>query len=299
MTDKMPLGVIELESGAMNIYAMNDFFLNFTFENEENWEAFRIMLNILLDAYRQTHPPTAITLIEGEIHIETQYKFYINADKKNKTRAQDFKVDEKEHNRIHYVEFQNKSTTKPPIQDRALEYFVLGLGKNADKMVNQIWLLASDAEAVLQKETFMNYVLKDEATNKLFPHSSGILFISLTKLSQQNDVAGELASFLLGKLTTPQHGEVNQVINAFTSSFEQFKNDKEVKNSMSMADKWRDEAREEGWEEGWEQGLEQGLEQGASRILSLIKSGLTPDEALVKILEEKKKPSPALAQSPA
>jgi len=84
-------------------------------------------------------------------------------------------------NRLKYVEFQNKATSKPPIPDRAIEYFVLSIGNNPGKIVTQIWLLASDADSVLQEETFMNYILKDEATNKVFPNSSSIMFISLTK----------------------------------------------------------------------------------------------------------------------
>ena len=48
MATKTPLGVIELESGSMDIYALDDLFLNFTFENEENWEDFRLMIRTCL-----------------------------------------------------------------------------------------------------------------------------------------------------------------------------------------------------------------------------------------------------------
>jgi len=210
MATKTPLGIVELDSGSMEIFALDDLFLNFTFESEENWEEFRLMMNILLDEYRKLNPMTVATLIEGAIRIKTQYQFYINAKEKNKTRKQDFESDEFDMNRLKYVEFQNKATSKPPIPDRAFEYFVLSLGKNPDKAVMQIWLLASDADSVLQEETFMNYILKDEATNKMFPNSSSIMFISLTKLSKQKNLAGELALFLLGKLAAPQSEEVKQ-----------------------------------------------------------------------------------------
>jgi len=70
------------------------------------------MMNILLEEYRELYPTTVVTLIEGTIHIETQCKFYINAKKKNKTRNQDFKSDELDMNRLKYVEFQNKATSK-------------------------------------------------------------------------------------------------------------------------------------------------------------------------------------------
>jgi len=274
---KIPLGHIELESGTMNIYAMDDLFLNFTFENEENWEEFRLMINILLQEYRDINPTTVATLMEGKIHVKTQYKFYVNAEKKNQTRNQDFISDELEMNRIKYAEFQNKATTKPPIPERAIEYFVLSIGSNPGKDVMQIWVLASDADSVLQEETFMNYVLKDETTNKLYPNASSIMFISLTKLSVQNNVAGELASFLLGKLSNPQSEDVKRIAGTFSKSFETFKDDKEVKNNMTMAEKWRNE--------GWVDGMEQGLITGAAELLELIKNGLSPEEAFRKISE--------------
>jgi hypothetical protein len=257
MATKKPLGVVELDSGSMEIFAMDDFFLNFTFENENNWEAFRLMLNILLEEYIKQNPATVATMIEGEIHIKTQYEFYINAKNKNETRKQDLESTEIEMNRIKYVEFQNKATSVPPIPDRAFEYFVLSIGKNPGKAVTQIWLLASDAKSVLQKETFMNYILKDEGTNKVFPNASSIMFISLTKPSQNKNVAGELALFLLGNPTAPQSDEVKQITNTFNSSFKLFKDDKEVKNAMTIAEKYRNE--------GWVNGKEEGLGEGADR----------------------------------
>ena len=39
MEQKTPLGHVELDSGAIEIYPMNDFFLNFTYDNPENWES--------------------------------------------------------------------------------------------------------------------------------------------------------------------------------------------------------------------------------------------------------------------
>ena len=282
MSAKIPIGQVELESGSMSIYAMDDLFLNFTFDNEENWDDFRLMINILLEEYRRQNPATVATLIEGEIHIETQFKFYVNANKKNKTRNQDFKLDESDTNKLKYVEFQNKSITKPPISDRAIEYFSLSIGSNPGKMIMQIWLLASDTASVLQEETFINYVLKDEATNKVYPNTSSILFISLTKLSQQNNIAGELAAYLLGKLPAPESEEVKQIANTFISSFETFKDDKEVKNTMTMAEKWKNEA----WMEGREEGRKEGVVLGINMIIALLKNGLSLEEVERKINEE-------------
>jgi len=167
---------------------------------------------------------------EGAIHIETQYKFYINAKKKNKTRKQDFKSDELEMNRLKYVEFQNKVTSKPPIPDRAFEYFVLSISNNPSK---------------------------------------------------------------LAALAAPQSEEVKRIAKTFSTSFELFKDDKEVKNAMTIAEKHRNE----GWVDGAETGAEKGLNAGASKMLELIKSGLSPDEALRRINEESKTLATALVHS--
>ena len=292
MATKIPLGYIELENGSKEIYAMNDLFLNFTFEKEENWEEFRLMVNILLDEYRKENPTTVVTLIEGKIHLETQYKFYINTQ--NTTRNQDFKLDELEKNRFKYIELQNRAITEPPVPVRAIDYFVLGVGQSKGKIANQIWILASDVESVLQEETFTNYILKDEATNKVYPDTSGIMFISLTKLSKKKNLSGELALFLLGKLSIPESEEIKRIASTFNRSFEAFKDDKEVKNTMSIADKYRNE----GWVDGKEEGIAEGrvegraegraegVNAGASKIVELIKSGLSPDEALRKVNEE-------------
>jgi len=90
-------------------------------------------------------------------------------------------------------------------------------------------------------------------------------------------------------MTTPQSADVKQIASTFNSSFELFKSDKEVKNTMTIADKYRNE--------GWLEGREEGREEGALKIVELIKSGLTPEEALRKVNEECK--SNALVISPA
>ena len=121
------------------------------------------------------------------------------------------------------------------------------------------------------------------------------MFISLTKLSQQKNLAGELALFLLGRLTAPQSEEVKRIAKTFNTSFELFKDDKEVKNTMTIAEKYRNE----GWVDGVEAGADKGVNAGASKMLELIKSGLSPDEAFRKVNEESKALVTSLVQSPA
>jgi len=314
MHTKIPLGYIELDNGSKAIYTMNDFFLNFTFEKEEYWETLRLMINILIAAYRSVKPDTVINLIEGDIQVETQYKFYLNT--KNTTRNQDIKVTElmqneqSEQKKLTYVEFQNRANTVPPIKNRAIEYFSLGINQGGGKTANQIWLLAEDVDSLLHGEMFTNYILTDEMTGELYPDTSGMMFISLAKLSQENSAAGELASFMLGKDSRLESEEAKSIANAINASFEAFKADKEVKNTMSVAEKYRNEGWVEGVEVGEAKGIAIGEAKGEARgitigeargeargeakginlavnkALELIKNGINPTEALLKIQNE-------------
>ena len=97
------------------------------------------------------------------------------------------------------------------------------------------------------------------------------MYVSLTKLSQEEGPAGELASFHLSKTVNPENDAVKTIIKNFNTSFNVFKADKEVAKVLSVAERYRNE----GWTDG------------AIKTVELIKSGLSPDEALRKVLEEK------------
>jgi len=57
----------------------------------------------------------------------------------------------------------------------------------------------------------------------MHPESSRILYVILQKLSQENNPAGELALFLLGKTTDPQNEVVKKIAETFNASFQDFK----------------------------------------------------------------------------
>ena len=61
------------------------------------------------------------------------------------------------------------------------------------------------------------------------------------------------------------------IADTFKKSYEKFRDDKEVKKSMSVAEKLRLE------------GIQEGIQQGAAKVVELIKAGLSPDEALEEI----------------
>ena len=282
---KIPLGYIDLPSGPKAIYPMNDIFLNYIFEDRAYWEALRQILNIIINAYRQTNPDTQLQPVEGTIEVKTQYK-HLLADSKV-TRDQDIKMTEEE-GAVTYIEFQNKATTNPPITIRSVEYFGLGIGHNKGKTANQIWLLAEDVNAVLLNKTYARYILKDEQTGHTHPQTSGILYVSLNKLSQEKGKAGELASYLLGKPGTPVDENTKNIITAIDAGFNKFKQDKDVVSVISFQDRWYDEGKVEGKVEGKAEGEAIGKAKGLNRaieLIELIRRGLTLDEAQ-RLLEE-------------
>ena len=95
-------------------------------------------------------------------------------------------------------------------------------------------------------------------------------------MTRKKTIAGELASFLLGKTNDIKSEEVKQIADTFKKSYEEFRNDKEVKRSMSVAEKLRMEGRLEGIEEG----IQQGIKQAMAKLTELVNAGLSVEDAL-------------------
>ena len=276
-----PLGYIDLADGRKAIFPMNDIFLNYTFESPEYWEALHTAANMVIDAFILENPDTSAKLIEAIAKVRTQFRHLLGID--NTTRDQDIKLEDIV-DKFTYMEFQIRAMTDPPVEIRSVEYFGLGIGHSKGKTANQIWLLAQDVDSVLFGEVFTRYVLKDEVTGNAHPSTSGIMYVSLTKLSRAEGPAGELASFLLGKNPNPWDKDVKKIAEAFKSSFESFKNDKDVVKVMTLAERYKGEGLAEGLAEGRAEGLTEGEAKGmnkaADQMLALIKSGIDPEEAL-------------------
>ena len=275
--DTTPLGYVELPNGSKAIYPMNDVFLNYTFEDAAHWEALRLSVNIFIDAYKKLKPDTKVQPVKGKTKVRTQFRHLLDTDGKT-TRDQDIKMTE-EDIADNYIEFQNRAKPDTPVEIRAVEYFGLGISHSKGKIANQMWILAEVVDSVLHGKTFTRYILKDEVTDKAHPGTSGIMYISLKKLSEEDSPAGELAAFLLGKITDPKYEDVKKIAETFNSSFDAFKSDKEVVRMLSLAERYE--------HDGMVKGKVKGVTIGASRMLELIKAGLSPDDALRKVNEEK------------
>ena len=289
MQKRLPLGHIQLEGGKKPVYAFDDFFLNYTFEKKDNWEALRLIINILLEAYSLECPGTVLEPITDDIIVTTRFKNYMK--NRHKPKEQDIEVKEVNLIRFTYIEMQNDAFPEKPVEIQAVEYSVINISRNIGHISNQIWLVAGGISKLFHGRTFANYLLKEESSGKPYPNASCILFINLRKLSKEKTVAGELASFLLGKTRAIKSGEAKQISDVFRKSCRNFCKDEGVKNNMSVKQKWQHEAKMEGKiegkiegkKEGIEEGIQQGIQQGAARIAELIKAGLSPDEALEKV----------------
>jgi len=261
-----PLGYVELDNGSKAIYPMNDIFLNYTFESTAHWEALRLTINLLIDGYKQQHPSTDVMPIEGKIVVRTQFRHLLGIDGKT-TRDQDIKITEDDGEST-YIEFQNKANTQPPIEVRSVEYFGLGIGHSKGKRSNQMWLMAEDVDAVLHGKAFARYILKDEATGKTHPATSGIMYVSLSRLSKESGPVSELAAFLLGSTECPQYDIVRKITMSFNSSFDAFKADKEVTTMLSLRERGWYEGLAEGEARGEAKGRAEGILEAAAKLLS-------------------------------
>jgi len=266
--DKTPIGHIKLTDGVKAIYPMNDLFLMHMFSNPDNWEALKLTANLIIDAYKQKKPTSKLKPIEGSVNVITQYKYLLSTDGKT-TKDQDIKAIEVSGSAT-YLEFQNRARINTPIEIRSVEYFGLGIGHSKGKLANQIWLLADDVDSVLHGNAFARYILKDEITDRDHPTASGIMYVSLIKLSNEQSPAGELASFLLGKITSPKDEAVAKIVNVFNASFIEFRDDKEVFRMLSLRDR------------GWYEGKDDTIE----RLEELQKDGYSFVDAMRIVREE-------------
>jgi len=274
-----PLGIIKLQSKDMAIFPMNDVFLNFTFQMMEHWEALRMAVNLLIEAFKQVMPDARLYPIKGEIEVRTQFKHYLaNEAEDFATRDQDIRMLELDVSTT-YVEFQNKAHPTVPIKTRSVEYFGLGIGHGKGMVANQIWLLAEDVKELLHGETFTRYILKDEVTGNTHPENSGIMYVSLTKLAQENTPVGELASFLLGVNPDPQNEVVKKIADAFNASFKKFKESKDVVKVLTLRERVKDEI----WGDAVAEGESKRDAQLVSQVAELEEKGLDPAEILKQL----------------
>ena len=226
------IGYMELEDGEEKpISTLDNYFLTYTFEQKVYWKTLRDLTNIFYNAYIDYCQHTNISPIEGEVTVKTEHANYKNFESKMPQR-QDIRI-ESNNGRFDYVEFQNSRRSKPPIEVRSVEYFSYSLTRGRDKRATHIWLLAEPVDKLLRGNTYSNFVLMDEAHHHPHPNATNILFVDLERLSRADSPAGELAGVLLGAVKRPRNSQVALIFENLLHSFNLFKVDKEVRDTMT------------------------------------------------------------------
>ena len=276
--DAKPLGYVELPTGPYAVFPMNDIFLNYTFENEEYWETLRQIVNIVIDDFKKKLPHSIARPITGTIKVRTQYRQFVTGDPK-KALSQDIQILEDDRDSS-YTEFQIRAASKPKIEVRSVKYYGLGIGQGSNGIANQIWYLGEDLESLLHGMPITNYILKDEVTGNTHPETSGIMYISLTKLSEEKSKAGELASLLLGKKARFAYKDVLVIAKMLDKSFEGFKDDKEAVMMLSFEER----KRLEGEAIGEARGEAKAKTELANMAKELYEKGIDPNEIIRLII---------------
>jgi hypothetical protein len=267
-TDKKPLGLISLlSSNQLNvklkpIYPMDDFFVSYVFKDKNNWGNLRIMINILLEAYAVKYDRNdGFHYLDEDIVVETQYQHYISFSAKQPT--QDIKIDEVITGDQTLIEFQNKTKSDPPIAIRASNYTGLAIIKTSEGRQNsQILLLAENDDNVLLGQDISNFCMKEENLGAYYPRAVNIMFISLPRLSREDNEYGQLAKLLMGMKCAHLSDRLKGIAEMFKYEFNHFKESEEVVKTMTVLDEMRMVGRAEGREEGQVQLIERMLLKG-------------------------------------
>ena len=277
MTRK-PLGQVQTAYGPKDIYPMDDIFINYTFSNPENWETLRTIANIMINAYRAENHSTQLEPITGTIKVETQYKHFKNPAAT--PPSQDLRLEEIPSLSHHYIELQSEPRPQIPISARSINYFGLGISKVKGDYANQLWLIAGDIPEIFNGQHFARYTLKDEKTNAQHPHKSGILYVNLKKLSQEDTTAGKLAAYLLGQQLEGSQ-DLATVTEQIHNSFIKFQQDKEVPDMISLQQRWLEQGEARGEARGEAKATSTMLE----KLAALVKDGIIPNEVLQQLSE--------------
>jgi len=225
------LGFIDLETGSKPILPLNHVFLNYTFDNKEYWETLREMINIIYRAYIAHYPRTSVTLTKTGITAKTEFANYKDLNSTTPKRH-DIRIESED--KFDYIDFQNKPSTEPPVEERSVEYYGYALTRGPSKPASNVWLINGSVDKLMQDNVFSNYILINEENNHRHSTISNILYVNLQLLAKVNNQAGELAAVLIGEEKTPTDPKVMQILQSLEQSFKTFKKDKEARNIMTL-----------------------------------------------------------------
>ena len=268
-----PLGYINLLNNKQKpVYPMDDFFLNYAFFKKKNWKHLRQIINTYLETYAAKYnKQDGFHFVSENIAVETQYQHYLKF--RSKQQTQDMKIDEIDTGDLTYVEFQNKISTKPPIEIRASNYSGLAINKAKDgTKSSQIWLLGENDDKVMQGQAISNFRMVEDNTGEYYPQDVNIMFISLPRLAEEQSLCGELSRFLMGSDADLLSDQIKPIAEMFVDEYENFKENEEVVKAMTIL------------EEKFFEGISIGREEGREEVLQiLIRDGVISEADIVGI----------------
>ena len=264
------IGSVTLLDGTERyIQPMHSILLNYTFEDKKNWKYLKDLINIYLETYNEIGGD--VSLIGDDIKVATEYEYWVSG--KERSRRQDFLIEEG--GDITYIEFQNDNKCSPPIQDRSIQYFGLGVGQKIGGISNQIWVLAKPVEELLHGQSMTCYKLLEERKGFAHPNKSYIMFVDLEKLANEYEglEVQEMSKFLLNGKAKPEYNErAIDIAETLCNGFIDLKNNREVVEAMTLKEELERQAeererigREEGEQKGREEGEQRGREEGEQR----------------------------------
>ena len=83
----------------------------------------------------------------------------------------------------------------------------------------------------------------DEVNHHPHPNINNVLYVNLERLAQADTQAGELANVLIGEIETPIDPKVKLILKNLKSSFEGFREDNKVRDTMTRKEEIAAEER--------------------------------------------------------
>ena len=265
----------------IKVRATNGLFTRYVFTKKGNEPLVKRYMNVFIYYVLKNNSLSNLELLGDNIEITAEYNYYKN--KRGMQPTQDFKV--VDDNRVIYLEIQTEIDTKNPLFGRAIIYYALSIteaiGTTYEK-TNQLWLCVNCEDGIVDNSlAFEEYLFRGSITGKVYPKTSSITVIDLSKLSKSNldFPAVRLAKYLV-TLEYTQNSDIQDIVTHLQNSFDEIKKDKQ--RVIELED--YNIAHYEGRTEGRAEGISQGRAEEKSLIIKTLYSKLNNIDKLLELL---------------
>ena len=278
----------------IKVRATNGLFTRQVFTKKGNEQLVKDYVNIFIQYILEHNSKSSLELLGDNIEITAEYNYYTKS--KGINPSQDFKV--KDGNKLLYLEIQTEVDKDNPLYGRALMYYALSfveaIGTKFEKK-NQLWLCIKCEDSIVNNElAFEEYSLLGNTTGRLYPKTSSISIIDLSKLSSLNIIsdAVDLAKYLI-YLQEPLRSKVKDISEKLQFNFEELKKDKERITELEEFNlahyEGLSEGRAEGLAKGREEGRKEGFEEGIAKGVLYLYKEVKNIDLILNVYKEKSK----------